>query len=99
MPHASRPAQVIDPVTDYLKLLRSIFDFPALKALFARPDFKFLFDGLHGVAGCAMVHLNARCPCTASHYGSRHFQMRSACVSSLFALVTSSQAVCQETVL
>ena len=43
--------QVIDPVTDYLKLLRTIFDFSALKALFARPDFKFVFDGLHGVAG------------------------------------------------
>ena len=54
--HATRPSsarclQVIDPVTDYLKLLRSIFDFSALKALFARPDFKFVFDGLHGVAG------------------------------------------------
>ena len=42
---------MIDPVEDYLKLLKTIFDFRALKALLARPDFKFTFDGLHGVAG------------------------------------------------
>ena len=36
---------------DYLKLLRKIYDFNALSALLRRPDFKFAFDGMHGVAG------------------------------------------------
>jgi phosphoglucomutase len=43
--------QVIDSVEDYLKLLKSIYDFGALGRLLARPDFKFVFDGMHGVAG------------------------------------------------
>lgn len=43
--------EVIDPVEDYLKLMRSIFDFHAIKAFLARPDFKMTFDGLHGVTG------------------------------------------------
>ena len=43
--------QVFDPVEDYLKLLRTIFDFNALKALLRKPDFTFTFDGMHGVSG------------------------------------------------
>lgn len=43
--------QVIDPVEDYLKLLRTIFDFDGLKALLNKPNFKFTFDGMHGVSG------------------------------------------------
>lgn len=43
--------QVIDPVEDYLKLLKSVYDFPAIAALVARPDFSLVFDGMHGVAG------------------------------------------------
>lgn len=43
--------QVIDPVEDYLKLLRTIFDFDALKALLGKPDFSFTFDAMHGVSG------------------------------------------------
>ena len=43
--------QVIDPVEDHLRLLKKIFDFDGLKKLLSRPDFKFVFDGLHGVAG------------------------------------------------
>lgn len=43
--------QVIDPVEDYLKLLRTIFDFDALKALLSKPDFTFTFDAMHGVSG------------------------------------------------
>lgn len=43
--------QVFDPVEDYLKLLRTIFDFDSLKALLRKPDFTFTFDGMHGVSG------------------------------------------------
>ena len=43
--------QVVDPVEDYLKLLRTIFDFEALKDLLRKPDFTFTFDGMHGVSG------------------------------------------------
>ena len=43
--------QVFDPVEDYVKLLRTIFDFDALKALLRKPDFTFTFDGMHGVSG------------------------------------------------
>ena len=42
---------VIDPVSDYLSLLKTVFDFGALKRLLSRPDFSFVFDGMHGVAG------------------------------------------------
>lgn len=43
--------QVIDEVEDYLKLLKSIYSFKALAELLRRPDFSFVFDGMHGVAG------------------------------------------------
>ncbi|KAK9790311.1 hypothetical protein WJX73_001398 [Symbiochloris irregularis] len=43
--------QVIDPVEDYVKLMKKIFDFSALNSLLTRPEFKFQFDGMHGVAG------------------------------------------------
>lgn len=43
--------EVIDSVEDYMKLMRNIFDFHAIKALLARPDFRFNFDELHGVTG------------------------------------------------
>lgn len=39
---------VIDSVDDYLQLLKTIFDFQALKNLIARKDFKFIFDSLSG---------------------------------------------------
>ena len=43
--------EVIDPVDDYAALLATNFDFPALRALVARPDFSVAYDGLSGVAG------------------------------------------------
>ena len=44
---------VIDPVSDYLQLLESIFDFSLIKNFLDlhRSDFRVLFDGLHGVSG------------------------------------------------
>ncbi len=43
--------EVIDPVADYLGVLKEAFDFEALRAFVARPGgFKLVFDAMHGVA-------------------------------------------------
>lgn len=43
--------EVIDATIEYSKLMSSIFDFKALKTFLARPDFSFVYDSMHGVAG------------------------------------------------
>ena len=43
--------EVVDPVSDYLATLREVFDFPAIAALIARPDFTMVFDAMHAVTG------------------------------------------------
>lgn len=48
---ASVVVEVIDPVEDYVKLLSTVFDFAAIERLIARPDFSFVYDAMHGVAG------------------------------------------------
>ncbi len=42
--------EVIDPVADYVELMREIFDFPALKAAFAS-GLRLAFDAMHAVTG------------------------------------------------
>ena len=42
--------EVIDPVADYLALMRKLFDFDALRALFAG-GFRLAFDAMHAVTG------------------------------------------------
>ena len=42
---------VIDPVTDYADLMERLFDFDALRALFAKGQFRMLFDAMHAVTG------------------------------------------------
>jgi phosphoglucomutase len=42
--------EVIDPVTDYAELMASLFDFAAIKALFAG-GFTMRFDAMHAVCG------------------------------------------------
>ena len=42
--------EVIDPVTQYLALMKTLFDFDAIRALFAS-GFRMRFDGLHAVTG------------------------------------------------
>ena len=46
-----KTVEVIDAATDYVALMREIFDFEALAAFVARKDFSMVFDGMHGVAG------------------------------------------------
>ncbi|XP_057733001.1 phosphoglucomutase, chloroplastic [Arachis stenosperma] len=43
--------EVIDPVSDYLELLESVFDFQLIRSLISRPDFRFTFDAMHAVTG------------------------------------------------
>ncbi len=42
--------EVIDPVADYVDLMREIFDFPALRAAFAG-GLRLAFDAMHAVTG------------------------------------------------
>jgi phosphoglucomutase len=42
--------KVIDPYTDYIKLMESIFDFEKIKALL-KTNFRFVFDAMNGVTG------------------------------------------------
>jgi phosphoglucomutase len=42
--------EVIDPVADYAALMSRLFDFDAIRALFAR-GFTMRFDGMHAVSG------------------------------------------------
>lgn len=43
--------EVIDIAEDWMKLMKSIFDFGMIQNLINRKDFKFAYDGLHGSAG------------------------------------------------
>lgn len=44
--------EIVDSTADYVDMLKDIFDFDLIKKFFAsHPDFKVLFDGLHGVTG------------------------------------------------
>lgn len=43
--------EVISASEHHVELLKTIFDFPKMKALISRPDFKFKYDCMHGVQG------------------------------------------------
>ncbi|GMJ06568.1 ARABIDOPSIS THALIANA PHOSPHOGLUCOMUTASE, STARCH-FREE 1, phosphoglucomutase [Hibiscus trionum] len=43
--------EVIDPVSDYLELMESVFDFQLIRSLLTRSDFRFAFDAMHAVTG------------------------------------------------
>src|SRR5271168_1136233 len=42
--------EIVDPVTQYLSLMKTLFDFDAIRALFAS-GFRMRFDALHAVTG------------------------------------------------
>ncbi len=50
--HSAGPlkVEVIDSVADYVELMKELFDFPALKAMFAG-GFRLAFDSMHAVTG------------------------------------------------
>lgn len=43
--------EVIPATENHVSLLKSIFDFPAIKALLDREDFTMIYDSMHGVNG------------------------------------------------
>jgi phosphoglucomutase len=43
--------EIIDPVTDYAALMRSLFDFPAIAGLLRSGRFAMRFDAMHAVTG------------------------------------------------
>ena len=43
--------EVISSTDEHIALLKTIFDFPAMKALIHRSDFSFCYDCMHGVQG------------------------------------------------
>ncbi|XP_021733126.1 phosphoglucomutase, cytoplasmic-like [Chenopodium quinoa] len=50
-PDGEFEVEVFDSTDTYVKLMKSIFDFEAIKKLLACPKFSFCYDALHGVAG------------------------------------------------
>lgn len=46
----SMVVEVIDPVADYARLMRALFDFPAIRRLFSG-GFRLRFDAMHAVGG------------------------------------------------
>lgn len=50
-PEGQFDVDVFDSADDYVKLMKSIFDFQSIQKLFSHPKFSFCYDGLHGVAG------------------------------------------------
>lgn len=51
--------EVIDPVHDYAELMKSLFDFPAIKAMLAE-GFRIKFDAMHAVNGPYAVEILQR---------------------------------------
>ncbi|KHN16552.1 Phosphoglucomutase, cytoplasmic [Glycine soja] len=43
--------EVFDSASDYIKLMKSIFDFESIRKLLSSPKFTFCYDALHGVGG------------------------------------------------
>lgn len=45
------PSPKVSATEQHVELLKTIFDFSAIKALLAREDFSVLYDSMHGVQG------------------------------------------------
>lgn len=50
-PEGQFDVEVFDSASDYVKLMKSIFDFESIRKLISSPKFTFCYDALHGVAG------------------------------------------------
>jgi len=47
---AGMDVEIVDPVSDYVDLMETLFDFPAIKSMF-ETGFGFMFDAMHAVTG------------------------------------------------
>jgi len=43
--------EIIDPVKDYTELMKQLFDFKKIKALFSKENFNICFDAMHAITG------------------------------------------------
>jgi len=43
--------EVVDPVNDYAELMETLFDFPAIRKIFAMNRFSMCFDAMHAITG------------------------------------------------
>lgn len=43
--------EVVDEADAYVEMMKTVFDFDAIKTLLARADFSFVYDAMHGVGG------------------------------------------------
>ncbi|KAJ6791330.1 putative phosphoglucomutase, cytoplasmic 1 [Iris pallida] len=50
-PEGNFDVDVFDSAEDYVKLMKTIFDFQSIQKLLSSPKFSFCYDALHGVAG------------------------------------------------
>ncbi|KAI9169794.1 hypothetical protein LWI28_017835 [Acer negundo] len=50
-PEGQFDVEVFDSASDYVKLMKSIFDFESIRKLLSSPNFSFCYDALHGVGG------------------------------------------------
>jgi len=50
-PEGQFDVDVFDSASDYVNLMKSIFDFQSIQKLLTSPKFTFCYDALHGVAG------------------------------------------------
>ncbi|PWZ17501.1 Phosphoglucomutase, cytoplasmic 2 [Zea mays] len=56
-PEGPFDVDVFDSSVNYIKLMKTIFDFEAIKKLLTSPKFTFCYDALHGVAGAYAKHI------------------------------------------
>ncbi|AQK81646.1 putative phosphoglucomutase cytoplasmic 1 [Zea mays] len=56
-PEGPFDVDVFDSSVNYIKLMKTIFDFEAIKKLLTSPKFTFCYDVLHGVAGAYAKHI------------------------------------------
>ncbi|KAF5748034.1 phosphoglucomutase cytoplasmic [Tripterygium wilfordii] len=50
-PEGQFNVEVFDSASDYVKLMKSIFDFESIRKLLTSPKFSFCYDAMHGVGG------------------------------------------------
>ena len=93
--------EVIDAVADYAALMEELFDFPAIRALFAG-GFTMRFDGMHAVSGpyahAIFEGLLGAAPGTVVNgtpledFGGHHPDPNPVCAAELIALMQGAEA-------